>query len=136
MKGVIMKIKKKVLFIILNIFFLVASSYGQTIREVKQYLESIDCKYSDIVTSQAILETGYFRSYNCKKRNNLFGLWNHSKQEFYVFNRWEDSCDAYLKMVQYKYKSGNYYTFLKNIGYATDPNYITKLKQIKHLNHE
>jgi flagellum-specific peptidoglycan hydrolase FlgJ len=28
-------------------------------------------------------------------------------------------------------KGGDYYKFLKEVGYATDPNYITKLKSIK-----
>ena len=48
------------------------SSYGQSSNEVRQYLSSIDCKYADIVTSQAVLETGHFKSYGCRKRNNLF----------------------------------------------------------------
>ena len=106
------------------------SSYGQSSNEVRQYLSSIDCKYADIVTSQAVLETGHFKSYGCRKRNNLFGLWNHSKQEFYSFDSWKDSCDAYLRMIQYKYKEGDYYVFLNDIGYASDPNYINKLKRI------
>ena len=106
------------------------SSYGQNSNEVRQYLYSIDCKYPDIVASQAVLETGHFKSYGCKKRNNLFGLWNHSKQEFYRFDSWEDSCHAYLSMIQYKYKDGDYYAFLNDIGYASDPNYINKLKRI------
>jgi flagellum-specific peptidoglycan hydrolase FlgJ len=78
------------------------SAYGQSSNEVLQYLVSIDCKYPNIVTSQAILETGHFKSYGCRERNNLFGLWNHSRQKFYEFDSWRDSCDAYLRMVQYK----------------------------------
>ena len=106
------------------------SSYGQTKEEVHEYLISIDCKHPDIVTAQAVLETGHFKSYGCRERNNLYGLWNHKKQEFYKFDNWEDSCHAYLRMIQYKYKKGDYYVFLKDLGYATDPEYVNKLKKI------
>jgi flagellum-specific peptidoglycan hydrolase FlgJ len=116
---------------ILILLFLPIISFTQSKKEVYNYLVKIDCKYPDIVTSQAILETGHFKSYSCKKRNNLFGLWNHAKQKFYNFDSWQDSCHAYLKMIQYKYKDGDYYVFLKNIGYASDSEYINKLKRIK-----
>jgi hypothetical protein len=113
------------------VFLLFAvTSYGQNRNEVRQYLDSIDCKYSDIVTAQSVLETGHFKSYGCRERNNLFGLWHHKKQEFYTFDNWRDSCRAYLSMVQYKYKDGDYYVFLKELGYASDPEYINKLKSI------
>ena len=32
----------------------------------------------EIVTKQALLETGHFTSYNCRERNNLFGLRHRS----------------------------------------------------------
>ena len=107
------------------------SSYGQTKKEVYDYLISIDCKYPEIVTAQAVLETGHFKSYSCRKRKNLYGLWNHKKQEFYEFDSWEDSCNAYLTKIQYKYTGGDYYVFLEELGYAADPDYISKLKRIK-----
>ena len=117
--------------LIISILLLFSISlYGQNSNEVRQYLVAIDCKYPDIVASQAVLETGHFKSYGCRKRNNLFDLWNRSKQEFYSFDSWKDSCDAYLRMIQYKYKEGDYYVFLDEIGYASDPNYINKLKRI------
>ena len=38
----------------------------------------------------------------------------------------------YYKTWQNKYyKGGNYYTFLKNIGYATSQEYISKVKSVK-----
>ena len=106
------------------------SSYGQTKEEVHDYLREIGCKYPNIVTAQAILETGHFKSYGCRERKNIFGLWNHKEQEFYIFDSWQDSCDAYLRMVQYKYKGGDYYSFLDKLGYATDPEYVNKLKKL------
>ena len=81
--------------------------------------------------TQAILETGHFTSAICQNRNNLFGLYNSSKKEFYSFEHWSESVRAYIDFIQYRYKPPNdYYEFLDNIGYAEDPEYINKLKRI------
>ena len=102
---------------------------SQTKEEVYNYLIQINCKYPEIVTAQAILETGYFKSYSCKKRHNLFGLrYDH---KYLIFDNWRESCDAYLSKIQYKYKEGDYYIFLNELGYATDPDYVKKIKNIK-----
>ena len=91
-------------------------------------------QHPDIVYSQAILETGNFKSKLCKEHNNLFGLYNSYKFEFYRYNHWVESVIAYKEKIQNKYKvkppNEEYYKFLKNIGYATDPIYIEKLKRI------
>jgi hypothetical protein len=34
-------------------------------------------------------------------------------------------------MIQYRYKGGDYYEFLRRIPYAEDPNYIYKVKKIE-----
>lgn len=101
-----------------------------SISSLKQACEYYDIQHSDIVIAQAILETGHFRSNICKTKNNLFGLYNSSKNEYFSFNHWSESIEAYKKMVQYKYKEGDYYKWLDTIGYATDPLYIAKLKRI------
>lgn len=87
-------------------------------------------KFPEIVYAQAVLETGDFTSTLCIKHHNLFGLYNSKKQEFFHFNNWEESVDAYIKYIEYKYISGDYFEFLDSIGYAEDPNYIKKLKII------
>lgn len=33
-------------------------------------------------------------------------------------------------MIQYRYKGGDYYEWLQKIGYAKDPSYISKIKEI------
>lgn len=87
--------------------------------------------HPEIVYAQAVLETGYFTSPLCVKHNNLFGLYNSSKEDYYRFNHWAESVEAYIKFVQYKYKPPNdYYEFLDRIGYAEDSTYIEKLKII------
>lgn len=90
-----------------------------------------EVKHPDIVYAQALLETGRFTSPLCVKYNNLFGLYNSSKEDYYRFNHWVESVEAYIKFVQYKYKPPNdYYEFLDRIGYAEDSTYIEKLKII------
>lgn len=90
-----------------------------------------EVKHPDIVYAQALLETGHFTSPLCVKHNNLFGLYNSSKENYYRFNHWAESVEAYIKFVQYKYKPpDDYYEFLDRIGYAEDSTYIEKLKII------
>ena len=94
-----------------------------------------EVKHPDIVYAQALLETGRFTSPLCVKHNNLFGLYNSSKEDYYIFNHWAESVEAYVKFVQYKYKPPNdYYEFLDRIGYAEDSNYVSKLKEIVNRN--
>ena len=82
------------------------------------------------VMAQALLETGHFSSRVCKEYNNLFGLYDSKSRDYFRFARWEDSVVGYKKMIQYKYKGGNYLNFLKRIGYAEDPRYITKIAKM------
>lgn len=88
-------------------------------------------KHSDIVVAQSILETGHYKSTVCVNHNNLFGLYDSKNKKYYRFNTWQSSVKAYKNKVQYKYTNGDYYSFLKKIGYAKDPNYINKVKSIK-----
>jgi len=99
--------------------------YNECIRQ--------EVKHPDIVTTQFILETGWGKSYNCIKRNNLFGLYDSRNHCYFSFNHWRESIKGYKTMVQYKYKGGDYYKFLIDLGYAEDKNYVSKLKNIKKL---
>lgn len=98
------------------------------IELLKDACEYYELEHIDIVITQAILETGYFRSKICKKYNNLFGLYNSSKRDYYKFNHWSESVQAYKDLIQYRYSEGDYYHWLNSIGYATDTHYINKLK--------
>lgn len=93
--------------------------------------EYYSIQYPDIVVSQAILETGLFRSELCLNSNNLFGLYDSRKNEFYTFKHWTESVKAYRDKVQYRYKNGDYYQFLIDCNYAEDPLYINKIKNIR-----
>lgn len=81
-----------------------------------------------VVLAQAVLETGWFKSSVCRNYNNLFGLTNPRTKEYYRFDTWQESVRAYYTKVQYRYRCGNYLRWLREIGYAEDPDYTAKLR--------
>lgn len=99
------------------------------IGNLAKVIEQNGLSHPRIVIAQALLETGYFTSRVCLECNNLFGL-RRKDGSYYQFFNWEESVKAYKDYVQYKYKGGSYLIFLKAIGYAEDPDYITKVFQI------
>ena len=104
-------------------------------KGLMEALNYYEVKHPEIVYAQAILETGHFRSKVYRECNNLFGLYNSRTQSYYKFDHWSESVVAYIDYVQYKYKPPNdYYQFLKELPYATDPNYINKVKEIVKQN--
>jgi len=103
-----------------------------TFSNLSYVLDYYNVKHKDIVIKQFILETGWGKSYSCKVRNNLFGLTNPRTKDYFSFKHWTQSVKGYKNSVQYKYKNGDYFKFLKELPYAEDPNYINKLKQIKY----
>lgn len=112
------------------------SFYSKSPQEgLMEALEYCGVKHPQIVYAQAILETGHFKSDLCLNGNNLFGLYNSKKHKYYTFAHWTESVVAYLDYVQYRYKPPNdYYKFLSDIGYAEDPHYINKVKEIVKQN--
>ena len=113
--------------ILLTLMFSLSLS-AQTDQQVYDELKKYNVKYPQIVLAQAKLETGNYTSTLCKKHGNLFGL--KRKGGYAKFNNWQESVKAYRDWVQYKYKGGDYYVFLKKIGYASDPKYIIKVKEM------
>lgn len=93
--------------------------------------EYFGIKHPHIVTAQAILESGNFKSKVFKEYNNPFGLYNSKKKDYFKFKHWTDAVLAYQTMIEYKYKGGDYYQFLDAMGYAEDPDYIRKVKAIE-----
>ena len=101
-----------------------------TLNNLADVLAEVGLSNKLFVLAQALLETGYFSSRVCKEYNNLFGLYDSKNRDYYRFARWEDSVVGYRRMIQYRYKGGNYLHFLKRIGYAEDPRYITKVAKM------
>lgn len=110
-------------------------SHTLTAKAVYSACEFYGILHPDIVVAQSILETGYYKSNICKNYNNLFGLYNSYKKDYFKFDYWWESVEAYKTKVQYKLGKDScsreeYYKFLEELPYATDPNYIFKLKKL------
>lgn len=103
---------------------------GLTIPNLLAEIKRNNIKYPKIVLSQAILETGWFKSSVCRNKHNLFGLTNPRTGTYYEFNHWTESVRAYYTKVQYRYNGGNYLLWLRKIGYAEDPGYIRALIRV------
>lgn len=104
----------------------------QTPKEgLKEALVYYNIKHKDIVYAQAILETGHFTSRVCNDNNNLFGLYNSRKKQYYKFENWWNSIIFYKRNIQNRYNDSiDYYTFLEKINYAESKTYIKTLKTI------
>ena len=94
-------------------FFLADKPTKELVKEACEYF---GLKHSEVVVAQSILETGHYHSENCIKHNNLFGLYNSRRGQYYKFDTWWKSVIAYRDMIQYRYKDGDYYEWLKKIG--------------------
>jgi len=99
-----------------------------TLQNVYQELVNQQVKYPEIVLKQCILETGRLKSYNCRVRNNLFGF--TLSTGYLKFASWKECVSYYSRWQKRHYKQGNYYSFLKKIGYAEDSLYVKKLNNI------
>jgi len=123
------KTKLRLLFILLFILMCIGA-FAQSYDSVKVYINKSNLEHKDIILKQAVLETGWFKCTNCsRENNNLFG-WYY-KKKYLKFDNWKDSIDYYVRWQERHYKTGDYYDFLINKGFATDTLYINKLKNIK-----
>jgi flagellum-specific peptidoglycan hydrolase FlgJ len=87
----------------------------------------MEIEHPEIVIKQFILETGWGKSYVCKKFNNLFGF--RGSNGYFKYKHWTESVEHYKEFQNKKYKGGDYYVFLHKVGYAEAPDYIQILKQ-------
>lgn len=126
---------KTILTTIISLAILV--SYSQTKDEVLTYCYLIGIKEPEIVTKQAILETGHFKHI---PNNNLFGLYDSKACGYFCFDDWRQSVQAYKRMIQDRYyNGGDYYEFLNCMWsykgeckkYAQSENYTDTLKLIR-----
>lgn len=118
-----------ILILTLFLLCLYGKYSAQTVEAVRSEINRLKIDSSEIVLKQSVLETGWYKSYSCKHRNNLFGFrW---KGKYLEFDTWQESVQYYARWQDRHFKGGDYYKFLKDRGYATDPEYINKLKQIK-----
>lgn len=97
----------------------------------------------EIVYKQAQIETGQFTSNLLWRGNNVFGMKMARRRETTAtsivyghagYSHWYDSVKDYVLWQRWHKERGysldNYLLFLQEVGYATDINYINKLKSI------
>lgn len=95
-------------------------------------LKHYDFPSPAIITAQAVLESGNFKSRLCTEKNNLFGLYNSRTMSYFQFDSWISCVFGYKKYILNKYKpEENYYLFLKRIKYAEDSLYCSKVKKLE-----
>ena len=85
-------------------------------------------QFPEIVMTQALLETGWFRNHYLVSRNNLFAF---KKVKYLDFITWQRSIEYYKEwqLKNLKPSDKDYYLFLVRIKYASD-GYIDHLKKI------
>lgn len=101
---------------------------AQTADQVAKELHRQQVPHAHIVLAQARLETGNFKSQRCRRDHNLFGIKHGNRYARY--RTWQDSIKDYKQRISARYKGGDYYAFLKRIGYAKDPAYQDKVRRI------
>lgn len=132
-----MKKVRIIIIILLSLIFISLNDYStpihimkkiektMTIENIREELIQQNIAHVTIVLNQVKLETGHLKFV---KNNNLFGF--HDGKQYLKFDTWQDAIAYKKKWQDRKYKGGDYYKFLKNVGYAKDSNYINKLKQM------
>ena len=103
-----------------------------SVKDVRDCARFYGLSHPEIVAAQSVLETGHYRSDLCTKHKNLFGLYDAKRGRFRHYSSWQQSVKAYQQLVGKKYVKGDYYAFLKHIGYAEDPLYCQKLKKVRN----
>jgi len=112
--------------------------YECTIENVYSEIMKADIKFSEIVLRQACWETGWFTSYNCLKRNNLFGYKTGTKTKdnphgYTIYNHWVESVKDYKGYQERNMPTdcNDYYEYLQYSGYAKDgEQYVKSLKSL------
>lgn len=106
----------------------VQSMLPLTEKNLKKELIRQGISHPNIVLAQAKLESNLGKSDVAQRTNNLFGL--RKGKRYRRFSHWTQCVTAYKNLIQSRYNGGNYYAFLDKIGYAEDPNYTDRLKDL------
>lgn len=138
---------KKVLVVLVGVLFfgftLPKEERLLTKENLWQVINEMDIKYPDLVFAQAVLETGHFKSVNCKVNNNLFGMKLPRVREtvatkgtkgYARYVDWVQSVYDYKLYQDYIFSKKNYsrtqYMSMLDKVYCESKNYTTKLKSI------
>lgn len=115
-------------FVFIVIVCCALSAEAQTREQVERELQRQRVPHAEIVLAQARLETGNFTSRRCREDKNLFGM--KRGRRYAKYRRWQDSVSDYKERISSRYVKGDYYAFLRKIGYAEDAAYSRKVAEI------
>lgn len=129
------KILKLTIFLLLFGIYKGNSQSKTKQQEVYNKIVKANLKYPRIVLKQAIHESAHFKSKAAINKNNILGIMeSYGVRKDKIRIRYFDSIDECIKFyknnIQNRYNGGDYYRFLKRIGYAEDVRYIQKIKDI------
>ena len=108
-------------------------------ENIEYWIDTLGIQHKEVVLQQIALETGNLTSDICFENNNLFGMKEPRIREttaigtnrgHAMYPTYIDSIKDYFLYQQNMYDGGDYYAFLKRIGYATAPNYTLYLKRL------
>lgn len=117
--------KKEVIWVIEN------TSEVSNEKDLYTYIVESGIRKPEIAYAISVLETGHFTSELCVKHNNYFGLYDSRNKRFHRFDSIKESVEAYRDLVERKWDGKqDYYQFLSELPYATDEDYIEKVKRI------
>ena len=110
---------------------------------VRTFIKQSNIKHSDIVYSQAVLESGHFKSKIFRENNNLFGMRKvvnrpttqigSCERGYGIYDSWKSSITDYAIWQAWSAKGlkENEFLNLLRSTYASDSTYITKILKIK-----
>jgi len=90
------------------------------------WANALEIDSSEIVLKQAILESSHELE---SGRNNLFGF-TGKDGKLMTFSHWISGLMYYKEWQKKRFNGGDYYKFIKEVGYAEDPLYQQKLRNI------
>jgi uncharacterized FlgJ-related protein len=107
-------------------------------EKVRKLIRKYDIQHEDVVLRQAMYESGWLTCRYCSwgMYNNPFGfrhrdyITESNPKGYLFFENLEESVVYYCKWQLRYYHGGDYYVFLKNIGYAESKKYESELKRM------
>ena len=110
---------------------------------VYSYLMELKAPFPHILYAQAIIESGNFKSDLFRSNNNCYGMKNPNRRVttsigdqygYAMYRSWKDCVidrcfynSLYLGDIE---TENQYYEYLSKSGYAEDPNYIIKVREL------
>jgi len=108
-------------------------------ENIDYWIDTLGIDHPEIVKQQIALETGMLTSTICKENSNLFGMKEPrvrettalgTKRGHAYYESYVDSIKDYKLWQDNMYGGGDYYAFLRRVGYAEARHYIAALKNI------